>query len=175
MDQTLQTILFVIIVLLVLLAVTAPRRKNGGCPYSCNCPMCSKKYIFKGDNNLYLGDNGFFKYGKNDCRTHWRILPVGLGKVALLSIYSGNFLSKCKDPCTENPQSLSASIKPCDIRCNTDGHFTMLDNRNGTVGLVTSNGQYLSRCAACGPDNQDKLVSTPSPNPSGIFTLEKAN
>lgn len=170
MDQNLQTILVVIIIIILITALT---RKSEECPH--NCPMRARKYVLKGDNNLYLGNNGFFKYAKNDCRTHWRILPVSLGKVALQSVCSGKFLSKCKDPCTENPQSLEANIKACDIRCNTDGHFTMLDNRNGTLGLLASDGQYLSRCAACGPDNQDKLVSMSSPNASGIFTLEKLN
>ena len=176
MDQNLQTILVVTIVVLIILILVTPRRNrsdDSGCPYSCNCPMCSKKYLLKGDNNLYLGENGFFKYSKNDCRTYWRILPVGLGKVAIQSVYNGKFLSRCVDPCTENPPSLSASIKSSDIRCNTDGHFTILDNRNGTLGLVDSNGKYLSRCAACGPENQDKLVSIQNPTPSGIFTLEK--
>ena len=175
MEENIQIVFIIMVILIIVLSLTSCSRlnmKDSNCPYSCNCQLCNKKYVLKGDNNLYLAENGFFKYGKSDCRTHWRIMPVGLGKVVLKSLHNDRFLGRCPDPCTEAPPSASANIKSCDIRCNSDGHFTILDNRNGTISLIANNGQYLSRCAACGPDNQDKMVLISNLNPTCVFTLE---
>jgi hypothetical protein len=143
------------------------------CPYGCNCPMCSRIYVIQGDNSKYLGENGFFKYPKDDCRTHWRIMPVGLGKVAFKSLNSGNYLGVCPDPCREPLKSLSATINSDDIRCNTDGHFTMIDDTDGSSVLMANTYKYVTRCSACGPTTQDKAVLTDSPMSESSIRIQK--
>ena len=182
MDNTRILITVVVILLIILLFSSAGGEGEPVCGCcgrrGCRC-RCQdhgnyyKKYVLKGTNNLYMGEDGFVKYPKDDCRTPLKIIPVGLGKVAVQFLNTGKFLGKCRDPCEQVPPTVDGSIMPCDIRCDTNGHFTLLENTDGTIYLTNKNGQYLSRCALqCNEENRDRLVLTYEVTVQSLFTLE---
>lgn len=173
MHNTKILLIFLIVLIVVISLPNGGERHISGCCCSGNC-FRRNKYFLKGDNNLFLGENGFVKYPKNDCKTPLRILPVGLGKVAIQFLSNGKFLGKCPDPCEDVTPTLYGYIMPCDIGCNTDGHFTLIENTDGSVLLVSRDGQYLTRCTSCDDKNTDKLVLSPNIISETIFFVEKA-
>ena len=160
-----QYILIIIVFVFLLIYISSSTK--------CMCKRSKSRFTLKADNGLYISDSGHASLATpNDCRAQWKIINVGLGKVALKSVYSRKFLSKCASPCENNVEVLNKLIDR-NINCNTDGHFTLIDRGGGFVYILANNGQYVTRCDDCSGTEQNRLLLLNSPVSASTFMLEK--